>query len=454
MAALVGRLSLLTILVFLIGSPTCYAWDSEDLEVFDVVEEVGQNFYELLEVPPDADARTIKRAFRNLSLQLHPDKNSAPDAEVKFRQLVAVHDILKDANKRSKYDDVLLNGLPDWKQAVYYFRRVRKMGLAEMAAILFIIVTIGQYCVAWAAYFEKKYAIEEFVRYKSKRIQKKMKKGKPVDEATASIMPELVNALPKPSVTCTLPVQIVRLAWFLVAVLPQLTYQRIQLYFQERAEAATKPQEEESEEEVPVVRERGPRRRKGFNLPEVAENGPKQKNSSREEQRTHTKEPEPEPEYTGGLWTDDDLCDLIRFMKKYPPGTNERWKKVGQSMKRHPQEVAVMAAKMKDCNFKPVQKEEASEPIEEAPKKVKTRVKVEVEEGTWTSVQHKALEMALAAIPKGSSGDRWARIAAAVPDKTKEECIARFKKIHEAVKKKKEGEIEADSNEPPLILDN
>lgn len=33
------------------------------------------------------------------------------------------------------------------------------MGLVEMAAILFIIITIGQYLVAWAAYFEKKYTI-------------------------------------------------------------------------------------------------------------------------------------------------------------------------------------------------------------------------------------------------------------------------------------------------------
>lgn len=70
-----------------------------------------------------------------------------------------MYDILKDGNKRAKYNDVLEHGLPNWKQAVYYYRRVRKMGLVEMAAILFIIITIGQYLVAWAAYFEKKYTI-------------------------------------------------------------------------------------------------------------------------------------------------------------------------------------------------------------------------------------------------------------------------------------------------------
>lgn len=72
-------------------------------------------------------------------------------------QLVAVYDILKDSGKRQKYDNVLVNGLPNWRSAVYYYRHVRKMGLVEMSVILFTVITIGQYLVAWAAYFEKRY---------------------------------------------------------------------------------------------------------------------------------------------------------------------------------------------------------------------------------------------------------------------------------------------------------
>ena len=56
-----------------------------------------------------------------------------------------------------RYDLVLKNGLPNWKSALYYYRRVHKMGLAEMAALLFTILTVGQYIIAWAAYVEKKY---------------------------------------------------------------------------------------------------------------------------------------------------------------------------------------------------------------------------------------------------------------------------------------------------------
>lgn len=105
----------------------------------------------------DATQTEIKRAFRGLSIILHPDKNSAADADVQFRNLVSVYEVLKDAAKRQIYDDVLKNGLPNWKSALYYYRHYRKMGLAEMAALLFTILTVGQYIVAWAAYVEKKY---------------------------------------------------------------------------------------------------------------------------------------------------------------------------------------------------------------------------------------------------------------------------------------------------------
>lgn len=144
-------------LLFLLLWPAVACWDQDQLEVFDVVEEVNQNFYQLMRIEPDADNSQIKKAFRNLSLVLHPDKNDAPDADVQFRQLVAVYDVLRDANKRKHYDDVLVNGLPNWRSAVYYYRHYRKMGLAEMIVILFVLVSVAQYLIGWASYFEKKY---------------------------------------------------------------------------------------------------------------------------------------------------------------------------------------------------------------------------------------------------------------------------------------------------------
>lgn len=88
---------------------------------------------------------------------MHPDKNDAEDANVQFRNLVSVYEVLKDSSKRQKYDKVLKDGMPDWRSALYYYRRYRKMGLAEMVGLVFAIFTIGQYIVSWAVYAEKKY---------------------------------------------------------------------------------------------------------------------------------------------------------------------------------------------------------------------------------------------------------------------------------------------------------
>lgn len=54
-----------------------------------------------------------------------------------------------------RYDDILINGLPDWRQPVFYYRRVRKMSNAELALLLFIILTVGHYGVVWSIYLEK-----------------------------------------------------------------------------------------------------------------------------------------------------------------------------------------------------------------------------------------------------------------------------------------------------------
>lgn len=415
------------------------AWDSDDLEIFDLVEEVGQSFYELLEVPENADGSVIKKAFRKLSLALHPDKNPSPDANIKFRQLVAVYDVLRDGTKRAKYDDVLINGLPDWKEAVYYYRKVRKMGLIEMSVILFIIITVGQYLVAWAAYFEKKYAIEEFVNLKSKKLQKKQKKGKAVDMETVQILPELVGALPKPTMACTLPVQLFRLSWFLIIDGPPMTYHYFKRLISDMLRKREQVQEEESSEEEVIVpaRERGPRRRKGFQVPEVKESDRKPQDVN----RNHTPKAKEEPKIiSGGFWTDDDLADLMRLMKKFPQGTQERWEKIGDAMRRPVNEVAHMAHKLKDEAFKPISKQD-EEKKEEEPKKVKTKggkLGEDGDEGAWNQVQQKAFEMALAAYPKGTAGDRWEKISKLVPGKTKEECMLRYKSIVDLIKKKKE----------------
>jgi molecular chaperone DnaJ len=68
---------------------------------------VGMNrdYYDVLGVPRDADETTIKKAFRRLARELHPDVNSSdPQAEEKFKQAAEAYEVLSDPDRRATYD--------------------------------------------------------------------------------------------------------------------------------------------------------------------------------------------------------------------------------------------------------------------------------------------------------------------------------------------------------------
>lgn len=65
---------------------------------------VDQDYYEILGVPPDADAEAIKDAFRQLALKYHPDRNKQPGAEERFKQIAEAYAVLSDPRKRADYD--------------------------------------------------------------------------------------------------------------------------------------------------------------------------------------------------------------------------------------------------------------------------------------------------------------------------------------------------------------
>ena len=68
--------------------------------------------YEVLGVPRDADENTIKKAFRKLARELHPDVNRHdPDAEEKFKEAAEAYEILNDAERRATYDRYGHDGL-------------------------------------------------------------------------------------------------------------------------------------------------------------------------------------------------------------------------------------------------------------------------------------------------------------------------------------------------------
>jgi molecular chaperone DnaJ len=73
---------------------------------------VRRDPYEVLGVPRDADEKQIKRAFRGLARELHPDVNRHdPAAEEKFKEAADAYEILSDGERRATYDRYGFEGL-------------------------------------------------------------------------------------------------------------------------------------------------------------------------------------------------------------------------------------------------------------------------------------------------------------------------------------------------------
>ena len=63
-----------------------------------------RDLYEVLGVARDASSDDIKKAYRKLARELHPDVNPDPSSETRFKEIAGAYEILSDPQKRERYD--------------------------------------------------------------------------------------------------------------------------------------------------------------------------------------------------------------------------------------------------------------------------------------------------------------------------------------------------------------
>lgn len=348
------RGSLLVCLTLLVlSTPPLTAWDA-DLELLDLVEEIPQNFYEFLSLNQDASAAEIKKAYRRLSLSLHPDKNKDENAETQFRQLVAIYEVLKDEERRRKYDDILVNGLPDWRQPVFYYRRVRKMSNTELAFLLFIILTVGHYAVIWSIYLEKQ--LDELLSKKKKERKKKLS-SRPAEDLRCISQDRTDRVQDRPHWQDILPLKLSIWLYLSIKNLPQ-AIQELKLYYEDYQQKKQQQRAEAEAEQEVAPREKKPKVKKPKMEFPVYEPSPESPNFQSYDQATSIEEIEDQMDdwlqdrratkKKAADWTEEELSLLSRLMVKFPGGSPGRWEKIAQDLGRSVTDVTTKVKQMKD----------------------------------------------------------------------------------------------------------
>ncbi|CAF3947928.1 unnamed protein product, partial [Rotaria magnacalcarata] len=144
-------------------------------------------------------------------------------------------------------------------------------------------------------------------------------------------------------------------------------------------------------------------------------------------------------------WSDEEKQLLCKTVVRFPPGTPRRWEKIADAIDRPVSQVIDMAKQIQNTvgsnnnnsNLFQENHSSFSSTVTIDQHLITERSQFE-SISDWSQAEQQLLECALKNIPKNTSGtDRWEQIAACIPGKTREECLARYRYIVQIVKAKK-----------------
>lgn len=103
-----------------------------------------QDYYQILGISPRATQLEVKRSYRRLAVQFHPDKNHSKESEERFKEISLAYEVLKNPEKRAQYD-ISLTFAPDTtkphrdpayrsRQRAYYAQRAETKSTNELMA--------------------------------------------------------------------------------------------------------------------------------------------------------------------------------------------------------------------------------------------------------------------------------------------------------------------------------
>ncbi|RKP07298.1 DnaJ domain-containing protein, partial [Thamnocephalis sphaerospora] len=148
------------------------AWEQLDYDIFDLVDDVRREhgedatFYSVLGLDQSATTAQIIKAHRKLSLGVHPDKNPSKEAQRVFTRLGSITGMLKDSEKRERYEFFLKNGVPTWRGTGYYYKRHRP-GLGSVLVALGVFGSAVHYLLMYVGWWrgrERWQLLQEDVR--------------------------------------------------------------------------------------------------------------------------------------------------------------------------------------------------------------------------------------------------------------------------------------------------